>query len=109
MTALSDIQAGIADAQGRGEGWCATIEARSSAELWVQWLRGDINAACPASERPALTQITEIEFQPGQYYSANLALTSPEEIAPWIDDYFQRILGAPAGYEVTISLEQMDA
>jgi hypothetical protein len=108
MTTLSDIKQAIRDAQAGGEGWCATLEARHSPEAWVQWLRGDINASCPASERPALAHFTEVEFQPGQYISGYLAVTTPEEIADWIDDYFRRVLGAPGDYAVGVNLEQME-
>jgi len=109
---LAEITPAIREVLAGEPGLCATLTVAGDMESWLQFVGGVVNAAYPRSTEPnelleKLGSAVLQTWEPHQFVTVALDLEHPREISKWIDEYFEKVLGAPAGYAVDVSLSQL--
>ena len=89
-----------------------TLSIGGAAGCWVQFVDGVINAAYPSNYEPSaqialLGNATLEGWESGRYLTVKLTAGDARSIAKWIDQYFQKMLGAPEDYGLDVLIEQL--
>ena len=91
---------------------CATFVLEDDESRWVQYMPDVINMACPYWAVPSdiIDKIGPVEineFEPGNYLTVTPFSRKPENVAPWIYDWFALGLEADEGFVLDATREDL--